>query len=86
MKGQRLVWDIFGWGGFVFECEFAVFYLLNIASIHKVDLETPSGVTTYVLLWPEDGRMKKDDIRGVFDGSIFYEVAAKRERQKHKKN
>jgi peroxygenase len=38
----------------------------------------------YVLLWPEDGRMKKDDIRRVFDGSIFYDVAAKREKQKHK--
>lgn len=30
--------------------------------------------------------MKKDDIRRVFDGSIFYDVAAKRERQKNKKN
>jgi hypothetical protein len=63
-----------------------VFYLLTIASIHKADLETSSGGTTYVLLLPEDGRMKKDDIRRVFDGSIFYEVAAKQERQKHKKN
>jgi len=59
--------------------------LLNIASVYKADLDTSSGGTTYVLLWPEDGRMKKDDIRRVFDGSIFYEVAAKQERQKHKK-
>ncbi len=30
--------------------------------------------------------MKRDDIRRVFDGSIFYDVAAKREKQKHKKH
>ncbi|KAF9291711.1 hypothetical protein BGZ68_002735 [Mortierella alpina] len=34
---------------------------------------------TYLLLWPEDGVMKKDDIRRVFDGSIFYEIADRRQ-------
>lgn len=31
------------------------------------------------MLWPEDGRMKKEDVREVFDGSIFYTIAARRE-------
>jgi len=35
---------------------------------------------TYLLLWPDDGVMKKDDIRRIFDGSIFYEIADRRER------
>ena len=26
---------------------------------------------TYLLLWPEDGVMKKDEIRRIYDGSIF---------------
>jgi peroxygenase len=26
MKGQGLVWDIFGWDGFVFECEFGFLF------------------------------------------------------------
>ncbi|OIW30458.1 Caleosin-domain-containing protein [Coniochaeta ligniaria NRRL 30616] len=36
-------------------------------------------LATYLMLWPEDGKMKKEDIRGVFDGSIFYTIAARRE-------
>lgn len=60
--------------------------LLDVKTIGKADLKNCLGGTTYILLWPEDGRMKKDDIRRVFDGSIFYEAAAKREKQKHKKH
>jgi len=33
------------------------------------------------LLWPEDGRMKKEDIRRMYDGSLFFEAAAKREQK-----
>ncbi len=36
------------------------------------------GLATYILLWPEDGIMKKDDVRRVYDGSIFFDIAAKR--------
>ncbi|KAG6144506.1 hypothetical protein E4U22_005558 [Claviceps purpurea] len=32
----------------------------------------------YYLLWPADGRMKKEDVRGIYDGSIFYDIAAAR--------
>ncbi|KAI0758834.1 Caleosin-domain-containing protein [Fomes fomentarius] len=35
-------------------------------------------LVTYLLLWPEDGIMKKDDVRRVYDGSIFFDIAAKR--------
>lgn len=28
-----------------------------------------------MLLWPDDGFLKKDDVRRVFDGSIFPEIA-----------
>ncbi|KAG6011194.1 hypothetical protein E4U54_008223 [Claviceps lovelessii] len=33
---------------------------------------------TYILLWPEDGKMHKEDVRRVYDGSIFYDMAAAR--------
>jgi peroxygenase len=33
----------------------------------------------YLLLWPEDGVMRKEEVRGVFDGSIFYTKAAKQQ-------
>lgn len=39
-------------------------------------------VATYIMLWPEDGVMRKDDIRRVYDGSIFHDIAAKREQRK----
>jgi peroxygenase len=40
-------------------------------------------LATYILLWPEDGRMSKEDIRGVYDGSIFFRLAAKRSRKNY---
>lgn len=33
------------------------------------------GVAVYLLLWPDDGIMRKEDIRRVYDGSIFYKKA-----------
>ncbi|KIJ26208.1 hypothetical protein M422DRAFT_118426, partial [Sphaerobolus stellatus SS14] len=33
--------------------------------------------TTYLLLWPEDGRLKKEDIRGIMDGTLFHKLADK---------
>ncbi|KAI1025205.1 hypothetical protein LB505_009444 [Fusarium chuoi] len=35
-------------------------------------------MATYILLWPDDGRMMKEDIRGIYDGSLFYKIAARR--------
>jgi hypothetical protein len=33
------------------------------------------GIGAYLLIWPEDGVMRKEDIRGIYDGSIFYRKA-----------
>lgn len=33
-----------------------------------------TGGMTYVLLWPEDGVVTKEDARRVLDGSIFHEM------------
>ncbi|KAL6710008.1 hypothetical protein ACN47E_009799 [Coniothyrium glycines] len=35
-------------------------------------------IAMYILLWPEDGKMYKDDVRGVYDGSIFWKIAEER--------
>ncbi|MCJ1433364.1 hypothetical protein MMC27_002724 [Xylographa pallens] len=40
---------------------------------------------TYLLIWPEDGVMKKEDIRGIYDGSIFYKKAEEYERKQRAK-
>lgn len=29
------------------------------------------GTAVYLLLWPADGIIRKDDVRRIFDGSIF---------------
>ncbi|RQM08495.1 hypothetical protein DH86_00000524 [Scytalidium sp. 3C] len=39
-------------------------------------------LATYIMLWPDDGKMKKEDIRAIYDGSIFYKIAARREGKK----
>ena len=41
-----------------------------------------AGATTYMLIWPEDGFLKKEDVRRVYDGSIFIEIASKRRKGK----
>ena len=51
-KGQRMVFDFFGWSAMALE-----------------------WLATYLLLWPEDGIMRKEDVRKVFDGSIFQQKA-----------
>ncbi|KAF9154850.1 hypothetical protein BG015_011795 [Linnemannia schmuckeri] len=40
---------------------------------------------TYLMLWPDDGIMRKEDIRRVYDGSIFHEWAAKSSKTKAQK-
>ncbi|KAJ3534037.1 hypothetical protein NMY22_g7091 [Coprinellus aureogranulatus] len=35
-------------------------------------------LATYILLWPSDGRMHKDDVRGVYNGSIFYIISGRK--------
>lgn len=35
-----------------------------------------SGYALYLLVWPADGIMRKDDVRRAYDGSIFYQKAA----------
>lgn len=62
-KGQRVVFDFFGWTASFLE-----------------------WTATYLLIWPEDGILRKEDVRAVFDGSIFQKKAdqhAKKQR-KHK--
>ncbi|KAJ4395083.1 hypothetical protein N0V91_011082 [Didymella pomorum] len=39
-------------------------------------------MATYIMLWPEDGKMKKEDIRRVYDGSIFHGWARDVERKR----
>ena len=34
------------------------------------------------MLWPEDGHMKKEDIRAIYDGSMFHTMVARRARKK----
>lgn len=29
------------------------------------------GLATYLLLWPEDGILRKEEVRRIYDGSIF---------------
>ena len=34
-----------------------------------------------MLIWPEDGVMKKEDVQGSFDGSLFYKKAEEHARK-----
>jgi peroxygenase len=74
LKGQRCIADPIGWGGAFFECK------PSLSRYYYIALLTNVGIATYIMLWPEDGRMMKEDIRGIYDGSIFYTLAERREK------
>jgi peroxygenase len=74
LRGQRCIADPIGWGGAFFECGFNSCPCLHIIGLTK------TGIATYIMLWPKDGRMMKEDIRGIYDGSIFYTIAERREK------
>jgi hypothetical protein len=74
LKGQRCIADPIGWGGAFFECKSIPYCHLQIL------LLTNPGIATYIMLWPADGRMMKEDIRRIYDGSIFYTLAERREK------
>ncbi len=40
------------------------------------DSKVFTGMSTYLLIWPSDGVMKMEDVRGVYDGSYFCKAAA----------
>ena len=44
-----------------------------------------TGIATYLLIWPADGIMRKEDIRRIYDGSIFFQKAKDYEQNKHNK-
>jgi len=51
-----------------------------------MDANGHPGLATYLLVWPDDGVVRKEDARRVFDGSMFQikadEHAAKQRKKK----
>ncbi|EME44868.1 hypothetical protein DOTSEDRAFT_87373 [Dothistroma septosporum NZE10] len=54
-KGQRMVFDLFGWSATFLE-----------------------WLAVYLLLWPDDGILRKEDVRRVFDGTLRCKHSARR--------
>ncbi|KAI5810261.1 Caleosin related protein-domain-containing protein [Peziza echinospora] len=52
---------------------------LNIFNPVGSFMEVMHWGLVYLLLWPQDGIMRKEDIRRVYDGSLFWDVAEKKE-------
>lgn len=50
-------------------------------SILALNFNVWTGLATYLLIWPRDGVMRKEDIGGVFDGSIFYKKAEEHQKR-----
>jgi peroxygenase len=42
-------------------------------------IDVSLGIATYILI-ARDGKMQKEDIRRIYDGSLFFEIAARREK------
>lgn len=72
-RSQRCLFDFFGTFAALFECEFPLVLIL----IFHLTRRCP-GTATYITIWPADGIMRMEDVRGVFDGSYFFKVAGDR--------
>ena len=59
--------------------------MLRDQTRQTLTLGTFPGTATYLLLWPADGLMRKEDIRGIYDGSIFYRKAQQHQRNQRAK-
>jgi len=68
IRGQSMVLDLFGINATILECKY------NLIALRAL-LTRCTGTAVYLLLWPEDGIMRKEDVRGIYDGSIFYKKA-----------
>jgi len=53
--------------------------------LHRL-IPDPAGLATYLLIWPEDGVMRKEDVRKVFYGSMFQEKQTNIRRNKETGN
>ncbi|KAL7620906.1 hypothetical protein AAE478_008216 [Parahypoxylon ruwenzoriense] len=47
-------------------------------AIRKLTCDESPGLATYLVLRPADGRMMNENIRGIYNGSIFYTIAKRR--------
>ncbi|TFK38730.1 Caleosin [Crucibulum laeve] len=36
------------------------------------------ALAAYLMLWPEDGRMRREDVKAIYDGSIFYAISGRK--------
>ena len=39
------------------------------------------SLATFLLIWPADGIVTRESLRKIYDGSLFYDVAAKRRKE-----
>jgi len=92
LKAQRLVFDFFGWSGAIFECMFFLkrdkkppstpppfLVVIELLTLNLI------GVATYIALWPEDGILRKEEVRGIYDGSIWAELEKREQRKQQGK-
>jgi hypothetical protein len=85
LRGQRLAVDPFGWTASFLECEYSL-KLFMCAGKNFADkvVSFYTGYALYLLCWPEDSIMRKEDIRRSFDGSIFQFKADEYARKRHR--
>ena len=79
LKGQRVLMDPVGAFGAMFECQCRL--LSSPSRVNTRLTSSTTGFSVYLLLWPEDGIIKKEDVRRIYDGSIFFHIASQRKKE-----
>ena len=74
--GQRLFMDWFGLTAASGECTLSSH--IALPSLEPYLNTVFPGLAAYLTIWPEDGIMRMEDVRGVLDGSYLYQVAGDR--------
>jgi len=76
MFGQDSAVQTTGLGGLLVDWNVSIMVLSVVLVVRLANVLI--GIAAYILLWPEDGRMYKDEIRGIYDGTIFSKIAEAR--------
>ena len=78
LHGQRGLLDSAGWVGAIVECKQSLVCTAIKGRLRMTLIINDAGLFVYLLIWPEDGIIKKEDVRRVYDGSIFTELSLQR--------
>ena len=82
LRGNRLVVDPFGWFAAVFEWVAFWYLMWYVLPVRRPCFRLRAD--NLLFYRPRDGRLQRSDVRAIYTGELFYEIAARRQENRKK--